>query len=243
MLQEVGGRLRSVVRRADSVARLGGDEFAILVDGEPADAALEIADRLLAELVEAGRRSGPNCDRPLERIDRHRLRFARRTASSRCCVTPTSPCTRRRTTASRGGRCTDPACASRCSSGSSCVPTSTHALERDEFFLHYQPIIEVDDRRGEGDRGTRSLAAPDQGTHRSGTLHRPRRGDRTDRADRALDPARSVRPGTEPRPAAGRSAHRRQRQRRAAPLAGPRRRRDAMHCWRPGWRRIACCSS
>ena len=50
MLQEVGGRLRAVVRRADSVARLGGDEFAILVDGEPAEAALEIADRLLAEL-------------------------------------------------------------------------------------------------------------------------------------------------------------------------------------------------
>ena len=52
MLQEVGGRLRSVVRRADSVARLGGDEFAVLVDGEPADAAVEIADRLLAELSE-----------------------------------------------------------------------------------------------------------------------------------------------------------------------------------------------
>jgi len=51
MLQEIGARLRSVVRRADSVARLGGDEFAILVDGEPAEAALEVADRLLVELA------------------------------------------------------------------------------------------------------------------------------------------------------------------------------------------------
>src|SRR4029453_14610399 len=33
MLQEIGGRLRSVVRRADSVARLGGREFAVLLQG------------------------------------------------------------------------------------------------------------------------------------------------------------------------------------------------------------------
>jgi diguanylate cyclase (GGDEF)-like protein len=51
MLQEIGGRLRGVVRRADSVARLGGDEFAVLLQGEPAEAALEIADRLLQELA------------------------------------------------------------------------------------------------------------------------------------------------------------------------------------------------
>lgn len=51
MLQEIGDRLRSVVRRADSVARLGGDEFAVLVHDEPADAALEVADRLLAEIA------------------------------------------------------------------------------------------------------------------------------------------------------------------------------------------------
>ena len=50
MLQEIGHRLRSVVRRADSVARLGGDEFAVLVHDEPAEAALEVADRLLAEI-------------------------------------------------------------------------------------------------------------------------------------------------------------------------------------------------
>ncbi len=50
LLQVVGDRLRSVVRRADSVARLGGDEFAILVESESTDAAIEIANRALAEI-------------------------------------------------------------------------------------------------------------------------------------------------------------------------------------------------
>src|SRR5690606_31904418 len=51
MLQEIGNRMRVIVRRGDRVARLGGDGFAVLVNGERAEAALEVADRLLAELA------------------------------------------------------------------------------------------------------------------------------------------------------------------------------------------------
>ena len=50
LLQVVGERLRAVVRRDDSVARLGGDEFAILLESESTDAAIEIANRALAEI-------------------------------------------------------------------------------------------------------------------------------------------------------------------------------------------------
>ena len=129
MLQEIGGRLRSVVRRADSVARLGGDEFAILVDGEPADAALEIADRLLVELSKPVV-LGPNSTAH---------------SSASIGIAFGSPDGQRRRSAPRhrhrdvhgeeqrqvaGGRCTDPACASKCSSGSSCRADLTLALER-----------------------------------------------------------------------------------------------------------------
>ncbi len=51
LLQTVGERLRLVVRRHDSVARLSGDEFAIVVDEEPAETALDIAERVLAEIA------------------------------------------------------------------------------------------------------------------------------------------------------------------------------------------------
>ncbi len=53
LLREVGRRLQSTIRRMDFVCRLGGDEFAILV-GEQADALgfASLAERLLASLDE-----------------------------------------------------------------------------------------------------------------------------------------------------------------------------------------------
>jgi diguanylate cyclase (GGDEF)-like protein len=50
LLRSVAGRLRSVVREADTVARLAGDEFAVLLPGVNADRARELADRMLREL-------------------------------------------------------------------------------------------------------------------------------------------------------------------------------------------------
>src|SRR4029077_10734809 len=49
--QEVGRRLLTAVRPADTVARLGGDEFAILLDGvEDSEEAADVAGRILRAL-------------------------------------------------------------------------------------------------------------------------------------------------------------------------------------------------
>ncbi len=50
LLQEVGTRLRNVLREGDSVARLGGDEFAVLVAEASRAQALEVAHRVRAAL-------------------------------------------------------------------------------------------------------------------------------------------------------------------------------------------------
>ncbi|MFQ5643518.1 MAG: putative bifunctional diguanylate cyclase/phosphodiesterase [Thiogranum sp.] len=50
MLQEVGRRLVSVLRRSDMVARLGGDEFAILLPGASAQVSKSICRKILAAI-------------------------------------------------------------------------------------------------------------------------------------------------------------------------------------------------
>lgn len=51
LLQQVGGRLRGVVRESDTVGRLGGDEFAVLLLGVgDVDHAKRVADKLLKAL-------------------------------------------------------------------------------------------------------------------------------------------------------------------------------------------------
>jgi diguanylate cyclase (GGDEF)-like protein len=46
LLEEVAGRLRSLVRATDTVARLGGDEFAVLAEGSEPEQAVNLANRI-----------------------------------------------------------------------------------------------------------------------------------------------------------------------------------------------------
>ena len=51
LLAEVGERLKSALRAADTAARLGGDEFAILLeDGGEGIQAVDVADRIMQSL-------------------------------------------------------------------------------------------------------------------------------------------------------------------------------------------------
>ncbi|MFL6620672.1 MAG: putative bifunctional diguanylate cyclase/phosphodiesterase [Povalibacter sp.] len=50
VLQQVGLRLRSLLRKQDTVARLGGDEFAILIEDADGSVALRVAHKILAAL-------------------------------------------------------------------------------------------------------------------------------------------------------------------------------------------------
>jgi diguanylate cyclase (GGDEF)-like protein/PAS domain S-box-containing protein len=52
VLRVLGERLLNVVRPTDVVARFGGDEFAVLCDETAEDAAVEVANRLLAAICE-----------------------------------------------------------------------------------------------------------------------------------------------------------------------------------------------
>jgi diguanylate cyclase (GGDEF)-like protein/PAS domain S-box-containing protein len=52
VLQVVADRLSRVLRPADTVARLGGDEFAVVAEGLPAEAAVELAERVVEAISE-----------------------------------------------------------------------------------------------------------------------------------------------------------------------------------------------
>lgn len=53
LLQQVAQRLKSAVRESDTVGRLGGDEFVAIIEGvDSDDSAVQIADKMIAQLQE-----------------------------------------------------------------------------------------------------------------------------------------------------------------------------------------------
>lgn len=142
LLQEVGARLRHVVRDYDSVGRLGGDEFAILMEppSDPASASL-LAGRILDELRKPIRLGGNEL-----------------VITSSIGIAPFPECG---TTSDELLRAADTAmyAAKKTGRNKSCVSTRESreealrqnlidrelpsALARNEFVLHYQPQYDL----------------------------------------------------------------------------------------------------
>ena len=186
--------------RRDLVARLGGDEFAILTEDEPDLAALAGDGRAprprAARAVRHRRPARSSCPSSIGHRQRPRRRWRRRRTSS---ATPTWRCTWPRPTARAGFAVFDPGMHAAMRERHELSVELQRAVELDQLRLVYQPIVDLRDRAHRRRRGARPLAAPDARPDRARPVHRDRRGERRDPADRPLGPARGVRA----RPAAG----------------------------------------
>jgi diguanylate cyclase (GGDEF)-like protein len=142
LLQQVGERLRAAMRAEDTLARFGGDEFVVLLE-EPADAAeaLGVADRLAGALrtpvelegrpmvVEASigvALSGPGRERPADLLRDADLALYRA-----------------KTAGKARSALFEPGLAAAAVRRLELENDLRRALERQEFCLYYQPIVEL----------------------------------------------------------------------------------------------------
>jgi diguanylate cyclase (GGDEF)-like protein/PAS domain S-box-containing protein len=118
VLREVGDRVGTCLRAADTAARLGGDEFAVLLEDAGYQRAAEVAERLMSVLEAPVQLEGKevfvraSIGIAIGDDDRKGSRGA--TSS---CGTPTWPCTRRRARARPATRCSSPRCTRRYCTG------------------------------------------------------------------------------------------------------------------------------
>ena len=191
LLQSVAKRLVECVRGSDTVSRQGGDEFVVLLSEveQPEDAAIT-ARRMLQAVAEP------------HSIDQHELHV---TTSIGVSVYPddgldAETLIKNADTAmyqaKENGRQSyqffKPAMNVRAVERQSIEEGLRRALERQEFALHYQPKIDLQDRSDHRRRSADPLDASHARAGLAGAVHSRRGGLRPDRADRQLGPARSV---------------------------------------------------
>jgi diguanylate cyclase (GGDEF)-like protein/PAS domain S-box-containing protein len=139
LLQEVGGRLQSVVRETDTVARLGGDEFAVICEDTDPDGALSVARRIqgmfekpftvqgrsLAVTASIGvALSPPHATEELLRLADAAMYHAKEQQPGSIVLFDSAMGTASRVR-------------------SELTASLSSALERDETALHYQPIVDL----------------------------------------------------------------------------------------------------
>lgn len=145
LLRDVGDVLRQVCRACDSVARLGGDEFALVVEDSDPESVMIVANKLLAHLTDVTNPSGavdgpgvsigialsgPECRSVDELMRRADIAMYAAKAGGRDKVALYET--------SMGHTRLDHNAVAKALRG---------ALDRDEFVVHYQPIVDLRTRQ------------------------------------------------------------------------------------------------
>ena len=145
VLRLLGARLQSVIRPTDVVARFGGDEFAVLCDETSDDEAISVSERLLAAICE-----------PIE-LDgrRHHLSASIGIATGRSNIGHDA-LVRRADVAMYRAKSLGSGGIVPFRSGMAESPRADlehdlrRAIENDEIFVHYQPIVDLRTARWSG---------------------------------------------------------------------------------------------
>ena len=158
VLRLLGARLQSVVRPTDVVARFGGDEFAVLCDETTDDEAISVSERLLAAICE-----------PLELGGRrHHLSASIGIATGRSNISDDA-LVRRADIAMYRAKALGSGGIVPFTSGMAESPRADlehdlrRAIEGDEIFVHYQPIVDLRTARWSGVEALARWRHPEQG--------------------------------------------------------------------------------
>jgi diguanylate cyclase (GGDEF)-like protein/PAS domain S-box-containing protein len=190
VLVEVAKRMRGPVRPGDTVGRIFGDEFAVLLEA-PSDTkeAQQVAGRMQERLSAPVEVEGQEVfvspsigialnetpeDRPEEVLRRADLAmYAAKRGKAEC-------------------QAYSPSMEAQVAERMDLERDLRRAVEREEFEVHYQPIVETAKRRGGRRRGVGALEAPGTGLGRRRGVHRDRGGDRADPPHRTTSCRRSL---------------------------------------------------
>ena len=195
VLVEVGKRLATSVRASDTAARFGGDEFALLLEDiedvqEAADTAERIIEALAAPVRAAHKELSVRCSVGIaivEDDERRRADELIRDADAAMYIAKRD---------GKGGyRMFEPEMHEGVLQRLELRADLQRAIATDELELHYQPIVRLADGSVSGVEALLRWNHPERGMIATDGVHPARRGDRPDRADRALGAARGLPPG------------------------------------------------
>jgi diguanylate cyclase (GGDEF)-like protein/PAS domain S-box-containing protein len=169
LLQVAADRLQSLARGGDTVARLGGDEFAVVVEGgaELLDGAATLADRMLQSLSDPVEIANT----PMVMTASIGIALSADTNPKERVSTPDELLRRADIAmydAKAAGRnrysVYDVATSSATINQLSMTRELLEALERDEFVIHYQPVVDLSTRRLTGFEALIRWQHPTRGT-------------------------------------------------------------------------------
>ena len=200
LLRAVAARLDGVIRDADALGRLGGDEFVVISEELSLAAGPElVAERLLEALKQPFKLGASTGDPGHASRRASGSRSAVRSASEprprSCCETPTSRCTGPSGTARTATRCLRPACRTIVQNRMELEMDLREALAKDEFFLAYQPTIDLSDMSPTGVEALMRWNHPERGVIQPDDFIPLLEEIGADHRDRPLGPGAGLRPG------------------------------------------------